>query len=177
MLLLKPFLFVLMVSGYKFGDKFGGNSGEKSIAFQVSNPPPSVSPSLRLSVSPSLRLSVSLSLHFPVSLSLCLSYSLSLCLSVSLSSVSLSLCLFTKNHFRKKNNIPEHSLVLHSKVSEERPSHSSPPFDGVGLSQTLDLVCIPPPQDRVQVVGSDHSPQFPFSVWTKICENDTGKLQ
>ena len=44
---------------------------------------------------------------------------------------------------------------------------SLPSLDGVGLSHDLTRILTPTPQDLVQAVQDDHSPQFPSTAKLK----------
>lgn len=45
------------------------------------------------------------------------------------------------------------------------PRHSRPPYDGLGLLQERDLVCVPKPHALVQDVQEAHIPHFPSTVY------------
>ena len=58
----------------------------------------------------------------------------------------------------------EHESVLQEPLSTAEPGQVSPPFDGTGLSHTLVLVFIPPPQVTEQEAQLPHGPQFPLTA-------------
>ena len=58
--------------------------------------------------------------------------------------------------------LPGHSLLLHSSNSLAEPEQTFPSWAGVGLSQGLFLLRLPPPHDTEQDDQAVHSPHPPF---------------
>ena len=70
------------------------------------------------------------------------------------------------------NYLPSHmylqqSPALQLTVCVFSPTQSLPSLDGDGLSHDLTRILTPNPQDLVQALHDDHSPQFPSSVKTR----------
>ena len=65
--------------------------------------------------------------------------------------------------------LPGQPKLLHSFTSRFPPTHSIPPYAGLGLSQSLVLTFMPEPQLWLQASSLLHSPQFPSTVkWFQL---------
>ena len=71
--------------------------------------------------------------------------------------------------YSARSSLPGQMYVLHTSFSWLTPSHSLPPWSGLGLSHFLSLVISPPPQVALQAVQSLQSLQLPLTVkWKGI---------
>ena len=65
------------------------------------------------------------------------------------------------------SRLPGQDVLAHVVFSVFSPKQSLPPWDGAGLSQSRDLIFVPPPHEVEQLDHADQSPQSPFTL-TKI---------
>ena len=65
------------------------------------------------------------------------------------------------------SRLPGQDVLAHVVFSVFSPKQSLPPWDGAGLSQSRDLIFVPPPHEVEQLDHADQSPHSPFTL-TKI---------